>query len=210
MTTMPPSTSESTEEKMTTVIADDLHIKGTITFETSLMIKGSLEGEIVSKGLLVVGPTAKIDATIATKSLVSHGKIQGDVTASEQVVLTGTAVHTGKITTPNIVVESGSVFNGSCVMQRGKLEVPQEEDAVGESASPEAPLKQASLEEPQVPTPEVSAPPEETAEASALPAETETEKETTAAPSESAYGQFGSSRRGGSGTGRGFWPVNGK
>ena len=118
MATMIPHASENAEEKMTTVIADDLHIKGTITFATSLMIKGTLEGEIISEGLLVVGPTAKISATIVTKSLVSHGEIKGDVAASEQVVLKQTAVQTGNITTPYIVVENGSVFNGSCVMKR--------------------------------------------------------------------------------------------
>jgi cytoskeletal protein CcmA (bactofilin family) len=120
MATTIPHTPENAEEKMTTVIADDLHIKGTITFATSLMIKGTLEGEIISEGLLVVGPTAKISATIVTKSLVSHGEIKGDVAASEQVVLKQTAVQTGNITTPYIVVENGSVFNGSCVMKREK------------------------------------------------------------------------------------------
>ena len=71
-----PPTSEQTEEKVTTVIAEDVHIKGGLRFETSLMIKGSFEGEIISEGLLVVGPTAKINATIVTKRLISHGEIQ--------------------------------------------------------------------------------------------------------------------------------------
>ena len=92
------------------------------------MIKGSLDGEIVSEGLLIVGPTAKVKAKITTKNLVSHGEIQGDVTASEQVVLKGTAVQTGNITTPDIIVESGSIFNGSCMMKRQVVaESPQNE-----------------------------------------------------------------------------------
>ncbi len=105
------------ETSITTVLADDLHIAGTITFKGSLMIKGTLDGEIVSEGLLIVGPTAKVKAKITTKNLVSHGEITGDVTASEQVVLKGTAVHTGNITTPDIIVESGSIFNGSIAMK---------------------------------------------------------------------------------------------
>ena len=131
MATMVPHASENAEEKVTTVIADDLHIKGTITFATSLMIKGTLEGEIVSEGLLVVGPTAKIGAKIVTKSLISHGEIRGDVTASEQVVLKQSAVQTGNITTPFIVVENGSVFNGSCVMTRVAAPTPEEAPAEG-------------------------------------------------------------------------------
>jgi cytoskeletal protein CcmA (bactofilin family) len=106
------------EENVTTVLADDLEIKGTMKFKSSLMIKGVFEGEIISEGLLIVGPTAKVTATITTKNLISHGDIKGDVTASEQVILKETAVHTGNITTPSIVLESGSLFNGSCIMQR--------------------------------------------------------------------------------------------
>jgi cytoskeletal protein CcmA (bactofilin family) len=206
MTTMLPS--ENAEEKMVTVIAEDLHIKGTITFKTSLMIKGSLEGEIISEGMLVVGPTAKIDATITTKSLVSHGVIQGDVTASEQVVLKGTAIHTGKITTPNIMVESGSVFNGSCVMKREKPEASREEMAADRDDPPGASLEQESpAEEPPTQTGETIALLAETAEPSAQ-AETPVEME-TASPSESKTGQFEFSRRG-SGKGKGYWPANGK
>jgi cytoskeletal protein CcmA (bactofilin family) len=109
---------DASEEGITTILADDLEIQGTMKFKSSLMIKGILEGEIVSEGLLIVGSTAKVTATITTKNLVSHGEIQGDVTASEQVILKSTAVHNGNITTPNVVIESGSVFNGSCIMKR--------------------------------------------------------------------------------------------
>ncbi len=126
--------SNTDETSITTVLADDLHITGTITFKSSLMIKGAFDGEIVSEGLLVVGPTAKINATIVTKRLISHGEIKGDVTASEQVVLKATATQTGNITTPDIIVESGSIFNGSCMMKREVVaESPQNE--TGEEGS---------------------------------------------------------------------------
>jgi len=118
MTNTVSKTSDAGEESVTTILADDLEIQGTIKFKSSLMIKGVLEGEIISEGLLIAGATAKVTATITTKNLISHGEIQGDVTASEQVILKSTAVHNGNITTPNVVIESGSVFNGSCIMKR--------------------------------------------------------------------------------------------
>ncbi|MGA3085123.1 MAG: polymer-forming cytoskeletal protein [Thermodesulfobacteriota bacterium] len=118
MSNKPPFFSEGSAEKVTTVIAEDLEIRGTMKFKSSLMIKGIFEGEVISEGLLIVGPTAKVAAAIITKNLVSHGEVQGDVTASEQVILKNTAVHTGNITTPNIVIESGSIFNGSCIMEK--------------------------------------------------------------------------------------------
>jgi cytoskeletal protein CcmA (bactofilin family) len=137
MAPITPPTSAQTEEKVTTVIAEDLHIKGSLRFETSLMIKGSLEGEIISGGLLVVGSTAKINATIVTGRLISHGEIQGEVTASEQVVLKGTAVQTGAITAPYVIMESGSIFNGSFMMKRDAVaESPQNETGEEGKASP--------------------------------------------------------------------------
>ena len=126
MTDIGLSASNIDETNVTTTLAEDLHITGTMTFRSSLMIEGTLNGEIISEGLLIVGPTAKVNAAVTTKNLVSHGEITGDVTASEQVVLKGTAVQTGNITTPYIIVESGSIFNGSCVMKREAVaESPQ-------------------------------------------------------------------------------------
>ncbi|HUJ68759.1 MAG TPA: polymer-forming cytoskeletal protein [Syntrophorhabdales bacterium] len=117
MANMNQTSSGIDETNITTILADDLRINGTMTFKSSLMIKGTLEGEIISEGLLIVGPTAKVSAKVTTKNLISHGEIVGDVTASEQVVLKETAVQKGNITTQNIIVESGSLFNGSISMK---------------------------------------------------------------------------------------------
>jgi len=137
MTNIAPGGSGDSEEKVTTIIADDLEIQGTMKFKNSLMIKGVLEGEIISEGLLIVGPTAKVAAKITTKNLISHGEIQGDVTASDRVMLKSTSSHNGNITTPNIVIESGSIFNGSCIMKREEEPVQAPDDVFTEAADKE-------------------------------------------------------------------------
>jgi cytoskeletal protein CcmA (bactofilin family) len=48
-------------------------------------------------------------------------RFRGEVTANEQVILKGPAVQTGDISTPPIIVESGSAFNGSSTMKRGAV-----------------------------------------------------------------------------------------
>jgi cytoskeletal protein CcmA (bactofilin family) len=115
--------SDIDEKDITTVVADDLEIKGTIKFKSSVMLKGVFEGEIQSEGLLVVGPTAKVKATITTRTLISHGEITGNVVANEQVTLKSTSVHNGDISTPNVIIENGSVFNGSCAMRAKDITV---------------------------------------------------------------------------------------
>lgn len=118
MTTSHPARIDDSESRVTTVIADDLEIKGSIRFKSSLMIKGNFEGEIVSEGLLIIGATANVKATIKTSKLITYGIITGNVTAEENVVLKTNSRIMGDIATPNIIIENGSIFNGSCIMSR--------------------------------------------------------------------------------------------
>lgn len=118
MTISHPARIDDSESRVTTVIADDLEIKGSITFKSSLMIKGNFEGEIFSDGLLIIGATANVKATIKTNKLITYGIITGNVTAEENVVLKTNSRIMGDITTPNIIIENGSIFNGSCIMAK--------------------------------------------------------------------------------------------
>ena len=113
-----PEIREIAEGQITTVVAEDLEIKGSIRFKSSVMLKGVVEGEIISEGLLVVGPTARVTASINTRTLISHGSITGNVVAGEQIVLKNSATHNGDLSSPFVMIENGAVFNGSCVMER--------------------------------------------------------------------------------------------
>jgi cytoskeletal protein CcmA (bactofilin family) len=113
-----PEIREIQEGQITTVVAEDLEIKGSIRFKSSVMLKGVFEGEIFSEGLLVVGSTARVTASINTKTLISHGSITGNVIAVEQIVLKNSATHNGDLNSPFVMIENGAVFNGSCVMER--------------------------------------------------------------------------------------------
>ena len=106
------------ENEITTVLAEDININGTLKFNTSLMIKGKFEGDIDSDGILIIGKNAEVKATIKTKILISHGSVEGNITAMENVIFTSTAAHTGDVTTPDILIESGSTFNGKCKMDK--------------------------------------------------------------------------------------------
>ncbi len=171
MANMTPGISEGENDKITTVIADDLEIKGIVKFESSLMTKGVIEGEIISQGLLIVGPTARVTATITTKDLISHGEIHGDVTATDKAVLKKTAVHEGDITTPSIVIEGGSVFNGSCIMQRRPRTI--EARGAAAEAAPPIPEPPAPAYVPEPPAPAYVPEPVQAAQESADEAKVE-------------------------------------
>ncbi len=98
---------ESREETVTTLIAEEVTIKGELSFATSLRIDGIFEGELLSEGTLIVGPTGFVKANINLQEAFISGTVEGDITVKERLVLRGTASVTGNITAPIISVDEG-------------------------------------------------------------------------------------------------------
>ena len=117
---------EITESDVTTSLGKDIYFKGNLTFKTSLMIKGRFEGEIDSEGILIIDKSAKVKAQIKTNTLVCYGEIQGNITAERSVVFCEGSNYRGNIQTPDIIIESGAIFNG--VVKMDNQTQPQKED----------------------------------------------------------------------------------
>lgn len=115
-----------------TFLGKGVDFKGIVHFEGTVRIDGRLEGEIHTKGTLVVGELATIKGIISAGVLVSSGKINGTVTASERVQLLKPGVLIGDVRTPAITIEDGAHFHGMCDMGADKWEdqrpVPALED----------------------------------------------------------------------------------
>ncbi|MBS1257602.1 MAG: hypothetical protein MAG551_00646 [Candidatus Scalindua arabica] len=93
----------------------DCKITGTIRFNGPMRIDGKVEGKITSDtGELVIGETCTANATINTKSATIEGKVEGNITATDQVVLKKKAHLIGDLQAKTLVVEEGVVFAGRC------------------------------------------------------------------------------------------------
>ncbi len=90
--------------------------KGVMTYEGTVRVDGKIEGEIITKGTLVVGDTALINAEISAGVIISSGKITGNLVAKEKVQLLNGAVLAGSIKSPVLLIEEGAKFNGTCDM----------------------------------------------------------------------------------------------
>ncbi len=105
------------ENKIDTVIADDIEFRGTLKFKNSLKIKGKFEGKIISNGHLIIGreslTSADIDASIVTVS----GQVNGKIKASKKIEFHKKSVINADLISPEIDMESGSKFNGTCIME---------------------------------------------------------------------------------------------
>ncbi len=105
------------ESQIDTILAEDIDFTGELTFSEPLMIKGTFKGEIKASGDLFVGTDAVVNARVEAERVTSRGRIKGDVLAGRRVELASTASVQGDIDTPDLVMESGCVFNGVCAMR---------------------------------------------------------------------------------------------
>jgi cytoskeletal protein CcmA (bactofilin family) len=96
-----------------TTIGPSLTITGDVTSQEDVTVHGKVNGKItMQQGALVVAPTGTADANVQGSKIVVHGKLSGDIMASEKLELTNTANVTGTITTPSLVLQDGAIFNG--------------------------------------------------------------------------------------------------
>ena len=89
---------------------------GKLNFQGSVRIDGNFNGEVESKGTLVIGKDAGVEGRVRVGQMIVSGRIQGEITASEKVVLHKTANLIGSLKTPVLVIEEGAVLEGEITM----------------------------------------------------------------------------------------------
>ncbi|MDR2747701.1 MAG: polymer-forming cytoskeletal protein [Treponema sp.] len=104
------------EEDFDTILSVDIDFSGTLNFEKPFLIRGKLSGEIDARSLLVIDEEAVVEANINASRVVIRGQVKGNVTATEKVELALTGTLLGNVTAPEILMETGCVFNGLCTM----------------------------------------------------------------------------------------------
>ena len=101
-------------EESFTFLGKGSQFKGIVTFEGTIRIDGRLEGEIHTKGTLVVGEHAVIEGDISADVVISGGRVTGNIIAKDKVQLLSTGIVLGTIKTPLLSVEEGVRFMGNC------------------------------------------------------------------------------------------------
>ena len=107
-------------EALTAFIDQGSEFEGKLSFKNTVRIDGSFKGEISSENTLIVGEPGVVEATIRSRHVIISGEVSGDIVASERLVLHKTALVTGDIQTPKLVVEDGAELEGSIKMGGGK------------------------------------------------------------------------------------------
>jgi cytoskeletal protein CcmA (bactofilin family) len=100
-----------------TLLAKGVVLKGEIHVEGTVRIDGRLDGDIQTKGQVIIGEDGLVQGTITAGTVISSGRIKAKVMADERVQLMRTATLIGEVLTPVLVIEEGAKLQG--VMDMG-------------------------------------------------------------------------------------------
>ncbi len=94
-------------------------VQGELLIENDLAIEGTVKGTIRATGNVTINIHGKVEGEMQAASATIGGKMTGNVTVSDKVVLESKAVLVGDIKTKELVIQEGAHFHGACSMQPG-------------------------------------------------------------------------------------------
>ena len=95
-----------------------MKIDGKITGRKPIWMDGEVQGTIDCESEVVIGPSAKVQATIHAATIKVNGHIQGDLYASGRVEVLSQGRIQGNITNlpGSLIIHEGGVMEGQCLI----------------------------------------------------------------------------------------------
>ncbi|MDR0824236.1 MAG: polymer-forming cytoskeletal protein [Prevotella sp.] len=98
------------------ILASGTKLKGDITAQEDFRVDGTIDGNIQCHGKIIVGQSGHVSGNIDCSQIDLFGKVTGNITSSETVILKSTSLLIGDIKTHIIEIEPGARFEGTCSM----------------------------------------------------------------------------------------------
>jgi len=133
-------------------------VEGRLRCKETLRIDGRVKGEIECEKTVLVGEGAKVRASITADEVRISGVVEGNIAARRKITLEQSAIVTGDLTTPGIVIEEGAKLKGRIVIgsDEESLEAEPAKDAKKGQASRKPQAASPKPDEVQAPQPAVA------------------------------------------------------
>ncbi len=106
-------------EKGAAIIGRSIQINGDLRGNEDLRIEGDVSGTVeLRNSNLTIGKEGKVRADVFAKSIAVDGTTEGDLYATERVVVHVNARVNGNIIAPRVGIEEGARFKGSIEMDQ--------------------------------------------------------------------------------------------
>ena len=91
-------------------------IDGNIKTESSIRVDGAIKGKLICKNTITVGDGGRIEGDIQAVNAIIGGKIKGKIIVSEKLVLESKSSLVGELKAKKLIIDEGSVFEGTSDM----------------------------------------------------------------------------------------------
>lgn len=125
-----PASGKINPDSTDTLIGEGTLFEGKIRTEASIRIEGTINGDIISSGDVIIGENGCANSNVTARDLVLAGQLNGDVEVRGKLTICASGVLNGNIAAQSLIIESGGVFNGNSKMPVSKAVVtaaPQKE-----------------------------------------------------------------------------------
>jgi cytoskeletal protein CcmA (bactofilin family) len=102
------------------LINQGTEITGDIKSTGDVRIDGTLNGNMVTKGKVVIGPTGRVKGEVECKNSEVSGIVDGKITVTQLLNLKASSKINGTIVTNKLSIEPGALFTGNCSMKDGE------------------------------------------------------------------------------------------
>ena len=103
-------------------LARNTRIQGNVEGVESFVIKGHLEGDVVSKELVWLDKGGRIQGQIKSPYVIIDGELIGNISSAKRVELRTDSRLIGNVETESFAVAEGAVFEGEIHMPRRQQE----------------------------------------------------------------------------------------
>ncbi|HRN51687.1 MAG TPA: polymer-forming cytoskeletal protein [Anaerolineales bacterium] len=104
-------------ERITSVVADGINLRGKIAGSGGVRVEGAFEGEIELDGLLVIGQTGRVTCEqLRARHVIVAGAMRGDILA-EKVEIRASGRVWGDVVTESMSTEEGAFLRGQIQME---------------------------------------------------------------------------------------------
>jgi cytoskeletal protein CcmA (bactofilin family) len=104
------------ENKLPNILGPGTKITGNIETNGDIRIDGNIDGNIVSKGKVVVGNNGFVKGEIQCVNAELSGTLHGKIIVTELLTLKATSKITGEMVIGKLSIEPGALFTGNCSM----------------------------------------------------------------------------------------------
>jgi cytoskeletal protein CcmA (bactofilin family) len=95
-------------------------VEGKIRTQGSFRLDGKMTGELHATENLAVGLTGEIEGSVNGRNVVVGGKVKGNITAVEKLVLEAKAVVRGDVRASKLIIDEGAMFDGKVSMTESR------------------------------------------------------------------------------------------